>query len=65
MVAEIMDNGKGLRIIEYVLLLVVVFSGVAGVFLKTSVALLVFAFSVVFLLPFLVLGVDDEKRVVR
>ncbi len=65
MVAEIMDNGKGLCIIEYVLLLVVFVSGVAGIFLKTSVALLVFAFSVVFLLPFLVLGVDDEKRVVR
>ena len=65
MVAEIMDNGKGLRIIEYVLLLVVVVSGVAGVFLKTPVALLSVAFLVVFLLPFLVLGVDDEKRVVR
>ena len=65
MSAEIMDNGKGLRIIEYVLLLVVVFSGVAGVFLKTPVALLLVAFSVVFLLPFLVLGVDGEKRVVR
>ena len=65
MVAEIMDNGKGLCIIEYVLLLVVFVSGVAGIFLKTSVALLVFAFSVVFLLPFLVLCVDDEKRVVR
>ena len=65
MVAEIMDNGKGLCIIEYVLLLVVFVSGVAGIFLKTSVALLVVAFSVVFLLPFLVLGVDDEKRVVR